>query len=650
MDDLLQTRLVENSRNYRNSLERIIDKYSKLQYQDGGVEVDLDSTRTQTLEHYMNLSKVELNKLDSKSLTDLREESIGAQDITRDSQLDFTHQDGEADKTCVSTTQLSVQDDWLASNDTTHLTVSSMDESRRTIFETEVQPEEQDDDLEMSLRSQGSSLVELYPSMISRIGRAWHRQHVSEAAGLVLRRYRRWRQQSNRSNLSKTFVVTLRHTTRNQKNTTSQTPLKENANSSAKRQFVGTQTAPQSSLQNVTNMQDWQAQQQSPGRVRREQHKPILAMDLSDPAEFFTSNESSLSETFMPKERSLNETFTVCEVSRLGEQPSVYKFSPSRPCFPAAKASLDPSLGSKRLSFNAHSLQTVCCSTCASEATAARERPDIYGSPVRQSPSQARVTTSLSRSPHAFSRSPKAHSVESFSREPMRPRLMSTPPQKPTMPQRMLHPQDPHHSLHPQLRSPQVATGTKGRDRLRRHLSFDSSLPSIRISCSPKKLDEDFLKLYHKFVCQNKSSVFNRLPCRLCAQSSEAGRSPSSSALAALALSPHRSLLRKRHRELDWDSHPQSKRLRDEYCPSSPGSYRHGKEMLRRSLSQSQYGLSYSSTKPSMSPRFSPQKRSADTHQETWMSRHHHVSAADFSGMGSSLESRMAHGFSPRKW
>ncbi|XP_031167571.1 uncharacterized protein si:dkeyp-117h8.4 isoform X1 [Sander lucioperca] len=655
MDDVLQTRLVENSRNYRNSLERIIDKYSKLQYQDGGVEVDLDSTRTQTLEHYMNLSKVELNKLDSKSLTDLREESIGAQDITRDSQLDFTHQDGEAEKTCVSTTQLSVQDDWLASNDTTHQTVSSMDESRRTISETEVQPEEQDDDLETSLRSQGSSLVELYPSMISRIGRAWHRQHVSEAADSVLRRYRRWRQQSNRSNLSKTFVVTLRHTNRNQKNRTSQTPLKENTNSPAKRQFVGTQTAPQSPLQNVTNMQDWQAQQQSPGRVRREQHKPILAMDLSGPAEFFTSNESSLNETFMPKESSLNETFTVCEVSRLGEQPSINKFSPSRPCYPAAKASLDPSLGSKRLSFTAHSLQTVGCSTCASEATAARERPDIYGSPVRQSPSQARVTTSLSSSPHAFSRSPKAHSVESFSREPTRPRLMSTPPQKPTMPQRMLHPQDPHHSLHPQLRSPQVAMGTKGRDRLRRHLSFDSSLPSIRISCSPKKLDEDFLKLYHKFVCQNKSSVFNRLPCRLCAQSSEAGRSPSSSALAALALSPHRSLLRKRHRELDWDSHPQSKRLRDEYCPSSPGSYRHGKEMLRRRLSQSEYeqshyGLSYSSTKPSMSQRFSPQKRSADTHQETWMSRHRHVSAANFSGMGSSLENRMAHGFSPRKW
>ncbi|XP_034736820.1 uncharacterized protein si:dkeyp-117h8.4 isoform X2 [Etheostoma cragini] len=601
----------------------------------------------------MNLSKVELNKLDSKSLTDLREESIAAQDITSDSQFDFMHQDDEAEKTCDSTTQLSVHN-WLASNDTTRLTVSSMDESQRTISETQFQPEEQDDDLEMSLRSQGSSLVELYPSMISRIGRAWHRQHVSEAADSVLRRYRRWRQQSNRSNLSKTFIVTLRHTNRNQKSMTSQTPLKENTNSPVKKQFVGTQTAPQSPLHNVTNMQDWHAQQQSPGRLRREQHKPILAMDLSGPAEFFMSNKSSLNKTFMPKESSLNDTFTVCEVSQLGEQPSIYKFSPSRPCCPAAKASLDQSPGSKRHSFTARLLQTVGSSTCASEAIAARERHDIYGSPVGQSPSQSRVMTGLSRSPHAFSRSPKAHSVESFSREPTRPRLISTPPQKPAMPQRMLHPQDSYPSLHPQLRSPQGPMGTKGSGKLRRHLSFDSSLPSVRISCSPKKLDEDFLKLYHKFVCQNKSSVFNRLPCRLCARSSEASGGPSSSALAALALSPHRSLLRKRHRELDWDSQPQSKRVRDKQCPSSPGSYRHGKEMLRRRLSQSEYeqphyGLSYSATKPSMFQRFSPQKRSADN-QETWMSRHRHVSAADSSGMGSSLESRMTHGFSPRKW
>lgn len=503
----------------------------------------------------------------------------------------------------------------MARNDTTQLTVSTLDESQRNISTTEVQPEDKDEELEMTLRSNGSSLVELYPSIISRIGRAWHRQHVSDAADSVLRRYRRWRKQSNRSNLCNTFIVTQKPN-RKPKTVTSQTLLRQN--SPVKRQFTGTETTPRAPLQMVNNMRDWQPQQRSPVRVRREQHQPIVVMDFSD-----------ASETLM-----LNETFTVSE-----EQPSTYMFSPSRPCYPTSKASLDQSLRSRRLSLTAHSLQNDGCST----TTSARERPEIYGSPVHHSPLQARMMTGLSGSPRAFSRSPRAYSVESFSREPMRPRLMSTSPQKPTMPLRTLYHQDSHHSLHPQLHSPQSATTAAGRHGLRRHLSFDSSLPSVRVFNSPKKLDEDFLKLYHKFVCQNKSSFFNGHPCRLCLRSSESSRgSSSSSALAALALSPHRSLLRKRHRELDWDLHPQSKRVRDKYCPASPGSKRYGREMLRRRLSASEYeqshdGLSYSSTKPSMFQRFSSQQRSADAHQEAWMSRRHHVSAAAYSGMGEPL-------------
>ncbi|KAM6938083.1 uncharacterized protein PEZ65_004438 [Lycodopsis pacificus] len=346
-------------------------------------------------------------------------------------------------------------------------------------------------------------------------------------------------------------------------------------------------------------------------------------MDLSGP-----------SETFMTRERELDETFTVSEASLLGEQPSTCTFSPSRPCHPAAKGPIDLSLRSRRLSLNAHSLQADRCSTYASETV--RGRPDIYGSPVRQSPSHARMMTSLSRSPHGFSRSPRTYPGESFSREPSKPRLIATPPQKPAVPLRMLHPQDSHHSLHPQLRSPQSAAA-EGRHGLRRHLSFDSSLPSFRVWSSPKKLDEDFLKLYHKFVCQSKSSFFNGLHCRLCAKRSEASRvlSSSSSALAALALSPHRALLRKRHRELDWDGHPQSKRYRDERCPSSPGSKRHDKEMLRRCLS---HRLSTASPTAPGNPACFKDSGNLDESEKP---------AADCSGMGSSLESSR---FSPGKW
>ncbi|XP_073332033.1 uncharacterized protein [Pagrus major] len=627
MDAFLQKQLQCNSLNFKMSLDRIAEKYSKPQYQDGGIEVDINNTNYRTLAGYMQQSRTAMKRLESQSLTD---ESLRSQDITRDSQLDFTHEDVEADESCVSSvssTQFSLEDPGMASSHMTQLTVSSLDESRRSLSETELLPEDLDEELEMSLRSHGSSLVDLYPSMISRIGKAWHRQHVSDAADSVLKRYRRWRQKPNRSHLNNTFIVPQRQ---GNPNKSSKMLLKETLNSPVKIQYLETDATPWSPLKIMTNAQDWQAHHQSPKRVRDSQHQPVLVMDFSDS-----------SETYKPKDLSLNETFDV------SEQPSTY---PSRPFYPTAKASLDLSLRSKRLSLAAPSPQTDVCSVYASQ-----ERPDIYSSPVRQSPLKARVIAGLIRSPHALSRSPRAQSVESVSRVPSRRRSLSTSlssPHKPTVQLRMLNAQDSHHSLQSQLPSPQSATAAGERHRLRRHLSFDSSiLQSTQVSSSPKKIDKDFVKLYHKFVCQNKSSPFNGAPCRYCARSSEANRGHSSSALAALALSPHRSLLRKRHRVMSWDCHPQSKRPRDEY--SSPGSKRH--QMLRCRLSSSDNELShdcfsYSPSKHSMFQRYSSQQRSADAHQETWMSRGRDLSAAECSSLGGSLESNMTYSHSPRKW
>lgn len=507
----------------------------------------------------------------------------------------------------------------------------------------------------MSLRSHSSSLAELYPRMISRIGKVWHRQHVSQAADSVLRRYRRWRQQSNRSFLDN---ATLRRANGNPRNATSKTRLSETSDSLEESQCMRAKTTPRPPFKMVSNLQCWQApQQQSPGKVRgslrREQQRPILVMDFSDPP-----------ETFKTKEISLNKTFTVSEVSQFGEQPSMYAVSPSRSCYPTAESPLDRSLRSKRLSLAARPAQTNGWCSDASRTTAVRERPDIYGSPVRQSPSKARMMTGLSRSPLAFSRSPRAPSVERFSREHTRSTSLSSPPPKPTVPLRMPYSQDSRHSLQPQPRSPQLlspqpATAAEGPHTLRRQLSFDSSVPSSRVYYSRKKLDEDFIKLYHKFVCQNKSSVFEGVSCRYCGRNSETNsetnRRPFSSSLAALALSPHCAILRKRHRELSLESHPQSKRSRDEYCASSPGSKRHGNETLRRRLLPSEYeqshqGPSGSPSKHSTLQRFSTQQRSADSQRDTRMSRGGHVAAADSSGLGSSFQSNMANGSSPRKW
>ncbi|XP_023127571.2 uncharacterized protein si:dkeyp-117h8.4 isoform X2 [Amphiprion ocellaris] len=585
----------------------------------------------------MEQSKLNLSRLESKSMTDLGDESKRAPDITQNSQLDFTYQDDRANEASDTVTHLEVDDKNLCPvemprSEVTQLTVSSLDESQGNFSQVELQPEDEDEELQMSLSSHGSSLVELYPSMISRIGRAWHRQHVSTAADSVLRRYRRWRQQSNRSNPNYTFTVPLRHTSGNSKKMTS----KENHSKPVKRQCTRTETTPRSPLQVVAGLHEWQPKQQSPGKERGLKHHAPLAMDFSDISK--------------PKEISLNETFIMSQQSppKLSwprEQTSIYTVSPSRRNHTTPKASMDSFFNFKR-SLSAHSVQTAGSSMYPSETSAMRERPDIYGSPVRLSPLKARMMMTLNRSPHAVSRSPKDYSVECYSRESMRPRSpaasLSTPPQRPVVPLRMLHHQDSH-----QLHSPQ----STGRHKLRRHLSFDSSLNPIQYS--PKKVDEDFMKLYHKFVCQNKSAFLNGPPCRLCARNSAASRGHSSSALAALALSPHRSILRKRHRELGRDSHPQSKRFREEYGAFSPGSRRHRWERLRHCLSPSEVelphgGLSYSSSKHGMFQRCSTQQPPAQ--QESWMSQRLPVSAADFSGLGNSLETKMTGGYSPRKW
>ncbi|XP_047442929.1 uncharacterized protein si:dkeyp-117h8.4 [Mugil cephalus] len=524
MDVHLKRRLCENGINYKRALDRIVDKYSKVQHQDAGIDVDLESINPRKLDSFMEQSRMILSQLESKSQADWRERSLQSQDITGDSRLELTYQDEGDDETSRCSGQF-YADDYGKSS------VSSEDDSRSSFSQVELQPEDEDEELQMSLSSHGNSLVELYPSTISRIGRAWHRQHLSEAATSVLRRYRRWRRQSNRSSLNSTFDVTLRRAS-----------------------VSPTQPTPKVLVMDMSRSPE--ERQHTPGKERgslmREQHRRDRV------------------------ETPLRKNYTVSQPSpskpcQPGKQGSLSSVSPSRLYCHAAKAPVDSPLRPRRLSLSALSAQAAGCSARASETASDVERSDIYGSPVRQSPSKLRVMSIPSRSPHAFSNRSREYSVEGNSRAYTSPQTLSTALQRPIVPLRRLH-------------SPQSAPTADIRQRRRRHLSFDSYLPQSPAPYSPKKVDEDFLKVYHKFVCQSKSMLFNAPPCSLCARSSDTSSGPSSSALASLALSPHRSALRKRYRELDECGKPQSKRFREKYCTYSPGSERHRKEMLRRRL------------------------------------------------------------------
>lgn len=451
----------------------------------------------------------------------------------------------------------------------------------------------------MTFRSRGCPLADLYPGMVDRVKQAWSRQHTTEVADSVLRRYRRWRQQPSRSSFNNSLSAPLRHVHHKQ---------------IARREHLGRSLkncdVPGSPSKAATNQQAWSAPEHSPGRGRRPQPQPVFVMDLS-----------GVSETCKPMKVSLNETFDVPEP----KLPSTFHFSPSR-----SRESPDLSLRSKRLSLAAHSVQADGNCTCV------RDRPCDYRSPVRQSPLRTKMATILSRSPHAPCRSPGAPSMEGFSREPKRRRSMSESLTSATnVSLRAFYPQDSHLSFQSQP-SPTRSASTSRPRHPRRHLSYDSSLLAGGSSWSSEQLDDEFIKFYHRFVCQSGRSFHPGPPCRFCARSSEVSRgqptststssfsSPSSSsALAALALSPHRPLLRKRHRDASWDSHPESKRLRDECYVSSPGSKRHLKEILRRRLSpfepeQSCDRTSFSPRSSNLLSRFNNQPHK---HQDTWMSQ-----------------------------
>ncbi|XP_011472062.1 uncharacterized protein LOC101171480 isoform X2 [Oryzias latipes] len=499
-------------------------QYTRLQSHDGGVELDMkNSSHGRIYNHIVDASQ-ELSRLESENMADQSSDSFSSSDTTGEPLQSMCK-----NETFGSTSWLAVENSDASG--------SSLKSGWSSFSQMDPQPEDEDETLQMSLSSHGCSLGQVYPSMVRRIERAWHTQNVSQAADTVLRKYRRWRQQPPRSVLNNTFDVSSSDDSQNHR---SRRPLFPKGSSTLSNLQNG------SSAQTLSGLREGQAHLPSP--VRREK-PPILVMDFSEPS--------------APVDVSLNETFIVLSPAKPAPV-STYSFRHSQPCSPAPKSPLHPS-SLKKPSFSLRSSQMAPFLPFPVET-----RAEVCSSPVRQSPLKDRKTNF--RSSFSFSRNPE-DSIESA-----RPSFLSSPLKRPDVPPRRLYPEDPHQ---PQTYSPRSSGPKDGRRQFRRHLSFDSSQPRAA-SDSPQKIDEDFLKLYHKFVCQNKMASSHAPPCRLCVRSSVASRCRSSLALAALALSPHRPIFRKRHWELGCDTSPQSKRLREESCTLSPGSKHHRREMLRR--------------------------------------------------------------------
>ncbi|XP_077463113.1 uncharacterized protein LOC144078704 [Stigmatopora argus] len=191
-DGNLTKRLEKNALIFKESLSRIIDKYSKVPNIYEAREVDVSTITTKALNHYMLQSK-KIRDRDCKGTFDSSNDVSQSHNCSSASQLDQTQKDGSGDETYLSSQMFSEEGSSIACSNQ-----SFLEDSQRNFSQIDVLPEDEDSELERTLKSQGSNLSELYPSMVYRIGRAQQRLHTSTAADSVVRKYRKRLQMSSR--------------------------------------------------------------------------------------------------------------------------------------------------------------------------------------------------------------------------------------------------------------------------------------------------------------------------------------------------------------------------------------------------------------------------------------------------------------------
>ncbi|XP_071007928.1 uncharacterized protein [Oncorhynchus clarkii lewisi] len=571
MDDFVKNKFQNNVKIYTDNLERIVQK-----------------------------SDVGLAELSLGDISEIHR----PHDTTGYFKMDISYHQYDANSDCVDEGAVDTSAVAAPSNDSVmHQAAenshwvdnSKVNETRSNLWGA---PEEQDGELERSLSGQRSTLQELYPSMLSQIGEAWRRQHVSDAAVGVLRRYHRLRWSSNRNfnstlrpahrkpdlNISQSILPTSQNTTLNVSNPKSPKFNLKRTN--------GTHPPPQTKV----ILQKWPAERQSPRkRTNSGNGQPSRSFPLMDFSSCPSSACSSPAASENPEldEAPLNQTFTVSMSSAPPTRVryTTLVFSPDRSEGPFTAGGLSsPSL---RCAVPSQRIFTAVRPVVSMDMSSDTERSVS----AAQSPYRARLLSweGQRASPNTDHRSLKSGVAGYHQRNMVTVEPRSSPAFSPSFQSPLMSPRKLHHldacstsqlKVHSSRVTHQESTAGAAQPKLQRHYSLDSFSPSISLRNSTKQIDEDFQKLYHKLVCQGKYHKLvcqgKSVPsCRMCERRAETTRGPSSSALAALALSPHHSVMRKRRRELVQKHSPESKRFRDNSCVYSPGSLRQRREMIR---------------------------------------------------------------------
>ncbi|KAM9435380.1 uncharacterized protein Hap1MRO34_001531 isoform 2-T2 [Clarias gariepinus] len=527
----------KNDETFRNTMERIFKKYASLG--DAGPEVCLKTMTITSTEGTVPLYSTEAEEELEQLRNNVKE--IPVQD------LDNPQEDQSLLDQDVENSNSSL---WCGS-ETSHLSLKSFS-SRSCLWGELSQPEEDDPDLERTLNSNGSTLLDIYPSMLNQIGEAYRRQHTTDAASAILRRYHRKRWQSSQAqhhnrDLKKkreslfaaskpphdNIINDQRRKFKYQgspphKSTRDFSPMKGISNASVVSTacFYSPRRDDAEKRAGVENVSWWT------GRPSKSEspYQPVRVLDLSTPPSSASSSPCSPSPD-------LNQTYIVEPVPlpRSPGLPASSVFGPTWSPLKLARMSSFASQGGK----NVHS------------------SPSFYHS-------------GLHRENNNFLQKP---GFLSQLRSPLKARISQEHDQQTSLsyPKRVspaIHTSEKSHRLRPypspcQQIPPLQETSTK---HLKRRLSLHSCYsPSSSVSQIPsRQIDAEFMSLYHHFICCSTNPTSS---CHLCKRRSGLSPTPSSTSMSALSLTPVRSRLKKRHREPEVTESLRFKRFRESCSP-----------------------------------------------------------------------------------
>ncbi|MCJ8743580.1 hypothetical protein PDJAM_G00095540 [Pangasius djambal] len=536
----------KNDETFRNTMERIFHKYSSLD--DPGPDVCL-KTMTFTSEK----GPVPLNSATAeKELQKLRMD-VTMVDLDRSSQMENSN--------CSL---------WCGS-ETSQLSLKSMSSSRSCLWGDPSQPEEDDRDLERTLNSHGSTLLDVYPTMLNQIGEAYRRRHVTEVASAVLHRYRRRRWQSSQaqhrnhgfSNSSKHALNRMRESS-----LTAPKPPRDNITNHQKTTFQYQGTSPHkcklnfSPLKSISNTSPvstacfysprrddlemgtgvengsrWAGQRSNSESLNR----PVRVLDLSTPPSSVSSSPRSpspdLDQTYVvepvplprshgiPASSVCGSTWSPLKMARMSSLASQgggpVNSSPSSYRSGLRRNHINSPAASPQRSLSGH-LSQLRSPLKAKSISLEHDRQTFLSYPKQALP--AIHTSEVCRSPYKGQRYPS-----------------------------------PHQQIPPRQENPIK--------QLKRQPSFSShySLSSSISQMPSRQIDAEFMSLYHHFICRSTNPTSS---CHLCKRRSGV-QSPAvfSTSMSALSLTPVRSRLKKRHREPEVVESLRFKRFRESCSP-----------------------------------------------------------------------------------